>query len=465
MNLFPEANTWLRPILVDEVEFDFRKFFAADREENIGKVLARLSPMDFLGKDYEGIFLPGVPCLDILSTGEIRVVEGFIKARCGISAMSSGKRSCIMGGENGFIRLKGCGNLDLEFNVENMEYPVGGKEIRGCCFEYTVIREQFMTFYINEKLKEFGLFTGNFPLKYWKYHYACLPAIDKYCGVFATFGEKRLGSHLISGITQLLLQIEPHLNLSLLQSLFPESRLTNSQITPTIKLLKQQGPLNTSLSFWTSQDIYLDNSLFLNILENSNYDWIPPIIYEDSFTSPMPLKDFILQLLNLTWRIGWEVGVTKRILQDSEISWGYFIDHNPFEPHCNSHCNNFVILGEEHENLLAPVDFDMAFRAEEFVSTVQGENFGKKDLELFENWVNCERMSLEYTLAGQENMANFTYGTGSSESLLLTVVRDLMVLAFREAFEKKINRFKTPRKEFETALKACMNLTRQVIDY
>ena len=50
-------------------------------------------------------------------------------------------------------------------------------------------------------------------------------------------------------------------------------------------------------------------------------------------------------LLALVYReVGWEMGVVKRTLESHRINWGYFFDHNPFEPHCNSHPNNFIVL-------------------------------------------------------------------------------------------------------------------------
>ena len=65
-------------------------------------------------------------------------------------------------------------------------------------------------------------------------------------------------------------------------------------------------------------------------------------------------------------RVGFEAGRVKRILDENLISWGYFIDHNPFEPHCNAHPNNFVVLDLEadynpHHRVLAPLDFDMTY--------------------------------------------------------------------------------------------------------
>ena len=49
-------------------------------------------------------------------------------------------------------------------------------------------------------------------------------------------------------------------------------------------------------------------------------------------------------LAALYWRLGWEVGVVSSTLATNGLNWGYFFDHNPFEPHCNQHPNNFVIL-------------------------------------------------------------------------------------------------------------------------
>lgn len=49
-------------------------------------------------------------------------------------------------------------------------------------------------------------------------------------------------------------------------------------------------------------------------------------------------------LAALYLRLGWEVGVVSRTLLTNQINWGYFLDHSPFEPHCNHHPNNFIIL-------------------------------------------------------------------------------------------------------------------------
>lgn len=53
----------------------------------------------------------------------------------------------------------------------------------------------------------------------------------------------------------------------------------------------------------------------------------------------------LASLLALVYRrVGWEMGTVKRSLENHRINWGYFFDHNPFEPHCNAHPNNYIAL-------------------------------------------------------------------------------------------------------------------------
>lgn len=102
--------------------------------------------------------------------------------------------------------------------------------------------------------------------------------------------------------------------------------------------------------------------------------------------------------------------MVKRVMDEHLLSWGYFTDHNPFEPHCNAHPNNFLVLDPLlHSHLLAPVDFDMAYEFASFVSTVEERGFGQRDREQFDSWAGLEKYELEKALGGAENMANFLY--------------------------------------------------------
>ncbi|OMJ67500.1 hypothetical protein SteCoe_35324 [Stentor coeruleus] len=454
------AEVCLEEVQVNVYDFDPELVQNDTSESGKLKVLSRLQSPQNLGSDYESLLLPALPCQDLLDSKLSYLGIGYLKAQSGISGIKSGKRSALIPDGDRFLRLKGCGNLTEGFTIEPMVYPEDKKEIRGCCFQNTVIREQFMTWKINQALKSEGYFTGNIPLKYWEYQTSEYSLIKKYCGVFVTLGEKRLGSHLLTGLFKLLHNIEGFYNKNILVKLFPESRKTTDGVLSTVKILKNLGPANMLLDTWTSQGVYKDNT---NLFDLSICD-LSSFIENKEFIGRYNLIELIRKLVNVVYRIGWEVGIVKRVLQDNYISWGYFIDHNPFEPHCNAHCNNFIILGPQSTNILAPVDFDMAFSKTEFISPIEGEGFGTNDIDLFENWVNCERNCLEYTLAGQENMANFVYGN-QSESVLATAFRDLLVLAFRESFDKGQPRLGWQRDSNEDAIELCLRYSQDIIDY
>jgi len=55
-------------------------------------------------------------------------------------------------------------------------------------------------------------------------------------------------------------------------------------------------------------------------------------------------SDIVTSLALIFARAGAETGKVKRVMDEDEISWGYFTDHNPFEPHCNAHANNFLVI-------------------------------------------------------------------------------------------------------------------------
>jgi hypothetical protein len=129
----------------------------------------------------------------------------------------------------------------------------------------------------------------------------------------------------------------------------------------------------------------------------------------------------VTSLTLLFSRIGYESGLIKRLLDDNLISWGFYVDHNIFEPHCNAHPNNFLVLDLQaaynpHHTLLAPVDFDMTYDFETFVDTVEDTpaKLGTQDREQFDSWAGLEKYEMELALAGNENMANFSYGEGAA---------------------------------------------------
>ena len=159
-------------------------------------------------------------------------------------------------------------------------------------------------------------------------------------------------------------------------------------------------------------------------------------------------------------RAGAEAGKVKRVLDENLISWGFFTDHNQFEPHCNAHANNFVVVdprSNKDGNILAVVDLDMAFCLSEFVNTIepdpfffsdaenlqlQTDRFKTNDRAQFDDWNNSEKYELEVSLAGLENMANFNYKAEQTNSLevlklISTVLSDVCVSHYRRAYNKQ----------------------------
>ena len=98
--------------------------------------------------------------------------------------------------------------------------------------------------------------------------------------------------------------------------------------------------------------------------------------------------------------------------------------------------------------LLAPLDFDMTYEFDTFVSIVEDnpKTFGTQDRELFDSWSGAEKYELEKALGGEENMANFSYGDGSGDGVakdtealarvIEVVMRDQCVLQYRESYDK-----------------------------
>ena len=114
-------------------------------------------------------------------------------------------------------------------------------------------------------------------------------------------------------------------------------------------------------------------------------------------------KKFFSTLLNIYIRIGYEVGKIKRCLQDANINWGSYIDRG-CTYHCNAHSNNLVVLPQGNDNLLSPLDLDLAYSKEKMIITnKETTSFGKHDLTYWDNYINGEFVDLSLNLCGAED--------------------------------------------------------------
>ena len=453
--------------------------------------LKRLQDCSDLGEEYSRVYLPALPSADLLLTPSeptssplpISVKSPLPSDMQGIQ---SGKRSAVVWYNETQYRLKGCGNLEQGFVVEPMAFPEDGRELRGCCFEQTMARELYMSQVIADALRPHGYEVGNVPIGYWKYTedstqtvQFALPLIPKYCGVYETFGEKRLGSHLLTGLTTLAEHLNSCFDINALKQLFPAERCVGEEITPTKALRVTSGPTDNGpyLQEFTTAGVYRNNEKLLDFLSKQweitikNPDFSLFWLSSDHFSSDisLPTSSLTSSLAFLAYRIGRETGEVKRHLQDSEISWGFYIDHNPFEPHCNAHPNNFLVLNACFDHITAPIDFDMAFTFRGFMNNLDEQMKGVHDYTLFQSFVNSERGALEEALAGVENMANFQYKeTRSGETALETALKDMVVLGYREGFDLRADRYPVQVRgnaELWRTVELCLACSMDYTDY
>ena len=69
----------------------------------------------------------------------------------------SGRRSAILVDNGEYIRLKGCGNMLEGFGSMDTDFPQNGKEIRGCQYYNSALRELYYSHLITDLLKPYNL--------------------------------------------------------------------------------------------------------------------------------------------------------------------------------------------------------------------------------------------------------------------------------------------------------------------
>jgi hypothetical protein len=110
----------------------------------------------------------------------------------------------------------------------------------------------------------------------------------------------------------------------------------------------------------------------------------------------------------------------------------------------------------------------MAYSFSGFINTVEEHKLGQQDYKMFQNWVNSERVALEQGLAGQENMANFEYGTESHQLGIQVLYRDLCVLGYRIGFEQLENCYplsEIPTEDLKSILDSLLIQTSKITNY
>ena len=414
------------------------------------QALARFTPQKV--GDANPIALPAPPSCDLIynlneqtHTMPTLLLNPLIKSQCGeYVGYFSGRRSVILVEGDKLYRLKGCGNI-IEFSKEFDNFPVEETcpnqfEIRGSMFQHTAIRELYMTQIIGECLKPQGFITGNSPLGMWEYNLEndSLSEIKKYCAFYETIGDKRLSTHLLTGINKLLPTLVKEFSNEELLKYVPNERKkmfeNGFEIQPTWSAYSSSLGFK-SIDLFSSTYTIQAPILFTLASEKWDERWqelcrnLKAFIETDTTSNPLSL---------LYWNLGYEVGIILSTLHTNNINWGTFFDHNQCEPHCNSHPNNLIVLPPGYPRFLAPVDFDLSFTKEGFFSPYSQE----LDEDLFNSWIAMETSEMARALGGET--ANSGIQPQSTDTLikdtfsvLETALRDTLVLGYLSGLSRE----------------------------
>lgn len=342
----------------------------------------------------------------------------------GIIATQSGMRSAIILWHGKKYRLKGC-RIPYDIDVLVMGENIGIQQ-RGCSYTWLSDRELYMTDYIckfiklTNNLAEFKM--GNKPLGKWKYN------DTESCTLMHTLGDNRLYTHVIRGLEKLI-----------------DSNVICCEDINSINICIHEKTNGILLKSWQAiirgynpvNPIILPNIFISNNIPDIPVQYLGLWKYYANIT-----RDSIVwheSIISLCWRLGWEVGEFLRALHDKDILWGYFYDHDPCTPHCNSHPNNFIVIpylggSEKPCRFLAPVDFDMSFSLEHFSSPYTH----MPDTDLFNEWKKQEYTEMLRALGGELASSGLPSKKITDElSPLKIALHDILISGFLDGYQSK----------------------------
>jgi hypothetical protein len=320
----------------------------------------------------------------------------------------------------------------------------GELNVRGCCFQHTADTELRMTGLAADVLAAADLDCANRPVAsfYYKPEAAWpLPRIDRYCALFETLGNARLGDHLISGLMELLPHVvsePPGKGFEELKGAIASGRTCAdpSDLWPTAMVTSCGMPTADAASQLTKSGYALAETA--PPLADAMNGKIPADLH-DTWNAACSKLGSELEgaraaagepscLLWLAWRLGWECGLAVRALHAAGISWGTYADAMGI--HCNAHANNFVVkpptVGRQ-TTFLAALDFDMAFTKAGFVpeAMVERASLG------FDSWEGL--LNFEATMGMKTVLSGDTFAsTGVANSAVVPESHALVEMAFRD---------------------------------
>ena len=499
------------------------KVYLNPDNDSVIRCQSKLNPLNGLGEKYDNIYITYIPAREfdyyyrdnlensklanpihsrvLIKTSKTSDESHLNQIKCYLS----GRRSAIIFDEfNRATRLKGCGNLFQGFNLENVN-DLGNNhlEIRGAQFKNTCLRELYITNYVMDKCEKYGLICGNIPVGF--HLYKNLPEgllneaelCDKYCGVYLTGGDKRLGSHFFDGLNYILSALFE--NTEYLSEFFGTSnhqadfnKITdylpsknfsfvnkeNNTLNETIKIEFNSNILDNPLiskdksqykEMFFDYYSYLGSStcdkditsrlrnlekkcleeLIKNLLEIPKVDIDSPIGFPEIILKNIIEKVFNIceknhlnlfsSIVTLLSKISYEVGFVKNFFEEIDLNWG------TFDYHCNAHLDNFIMLKNNSKKIfLAPLDFDLAFTRDQFVDLNYINAKGIENKLNFDDLLEREKNNLIIQMIGFNMIPNievkvleFIKINNLAKENLLSLLKENNVEYFTQGYLKR----------------------------
>ena len=385
------------------------------------------------------LVVPAIPCVELRLSSDSHFDETVVPVPLrtplvktsldtpgvATAGIASGIRSALVSVDGKWYRLKGCGNGDGGFAIRTTDAKSGAwRDVRGSAFVHTGRRELHVSDQLGRVPEAVGCVSANVPVALWRYNGAFSPfgqseLLQTACAVEETRGDRRLGTHVLSGINIILPLLVGHSSsLDDLRHLFPAARPDGIEVSTAALMTDTMLAFELSASAGevvmhgiTWPDVVRKPELFASAIRAGvvlcecapTDDSSLPMQWTQEGPQPMgsrwvprwrsacrDLAAVIDELCAqgrgdetvlgyLFARIGHECGTILREMHLAGYSWGTYTDAMCFEGqwHCNAHSNNCIVLSEEQAARAAPgtreppfcacLDFDMAFTAASFV--------------------------------------------------------------------------------------------------
>ena len=284
--------------------------------------------------------VPGIPALDFvrnsfdytMSSMGVPPVLHYPLLKCpeqetdvvGVIGIASGVRSAVIKVDSKWYRLKGCGNNEDGFLMkESRSSTETWQQMRGSAFPPTAYRELMYTSRLSRVLEPKGILCANSAVGYALYDHPLAPSLQPTCIIAETRGDRRLGSHVLAGLTLLLPQLidTSSIDTSKLSDIFPAQRpgrhfsdikdfvRTEELITDMVLGTFSAGhDRDTKGLCWP--DLERDGSVLANMIQ-AQYGL--PLVCPHSPPPPLAEKQYPMQWtregavdMSPRWRLSWD---------------------------------------------------------------------------------------------------------------------------------------------------------------